>query len=149
MWGRFQTEADRQGVGSPAAGPDPSTGRDPMPRLTTAYPLRAIFAKAWCLARHGARRFGGRARQYLAAALRQAWAEAKATAARIAGQTAAVLASIASLPADLAAVDAYMARFYAGQAAARPVAKVVPLPVRPAAPAPVPVSAPVPLRRAA
>ncbi len=33
---------------------------------------------AWGLARDGARRFGGTVRAYLAEALRQAWAEAKA-----------------------------------------------------------------------
>jgi hypothetical protein len=120
-----------------------------MPRLTTAYPLRSLFAKAWCLARHGARRFGGRAHQYIAAALRQAWAEAKATAARVADQTARVLASIDSLASDVAAEARYMAAFYAQQAAVRFAAKVVPFPVRPAAPAPAPVFAPVPLRRAA
>ena len=120
-----------------------------MSELKHVYSLPGIMRKAWCLARHGARRFGGRARQYLAGALRQAWAEAKATAARIAGQTARVLASINSLAADIASVDAYMARFYAGQAAARSAAKVVPFPVRPAVPAPVPASVPLPLRRAA
>jgi hypothetical protein len=108
-----------------------------MPTAKHVYSLPGIMAKAWCLARAGARRFGGRAVQYLAAALRQAWAEAKVLAARIAAQTARVLASIASLPADVAAVDAYMARFYAGQVAARPAAEVVPFPARPAAPAPV------------
>ena len=39
---------------------------------------RALLRRAWGLARDGARRFGGRVRPYLAAALRQAWAETKA-----------------------------------------------------------------------
>ena len=112
-----------------------------MPTATHTLSLSGLFRKAWAIARAGARRFGGRVRQYLAAALRQAWQAAKATASRIADQTARVLASIASLPADLAAVDAYMARFYAGQAAA----KVIPFPVRP----PVAPPAFAPVRRAA
>ena len=39
---------------------------------------RALLRRAWALARDGARRFGGGVRAYLAAALRQSWAEAKA-----------------------------------------------------------------------
>ena len=117
---------------------------------------RSVMQKAWALARAGARRFGGRARQYLAEALRQAWAEVRAGAARIAEQTARVLASFASLPAEIAAVDALMDRFYATmpetaeercerlRAEREAVAKVLPFPAR------VPAAAPaLPLRRAA
>ena len=39
---------------------------------------RALLRRAWGLARDGARRFGGTVRAYLAEALRQSWAEAKA-----------------------------------------------------------------------
>ena len=38
----------------------------------------ALLRRAWGLARDGARRFGGTVRAYLAEALRQSWAEAKA-----------------------------------------------------------------------
>jgi len=65
-----------------------------MPRLSPAYPLRALFAKAWAIARDGARCFGGRPCAYLAAALRQAWSQAKALAATIAAQCAWVLAEV-------------------------------------------------------
>ena len=68
-----------------------------MPELRSAYPLRTIFATAWALARAGARRFGGTARAYIAASLRQCWAEAKALAAEIAAQRARVLAEVARI----------------------------------------------------
>ena len=68
-----------------------------MPRLVTAYPRRSIFATAWSLARRGARRFGGTARQYLAAALKQAWVEARDLAATVAAQRARVLAEVAAI----------------------------------------------------
>ena len=71
-----------------------------MPRLSPAYPLRSILNKAWCYARAGVRAFGGRAVQYLAAALRQAWAQAKSLAATIAAQRARVLAELAKIRAE-------------------------------------------------
>ena len=71
-----------------------------MPRLTTAYPLRSIFATAWAVARAGARHFGGTACAYLAAALRQAWAEARDMAATVAAQRARVLAEVARIRAE-------------------------------------------------
>jgi Streptococcus thermophilus bacteriophage Gp111 protein len=46
--------------------------------LATRLDRRALLRRAWGLARAGAARFGGTVRAYLAAALRQAWAEAKA-----------------------------------------------------------------------
>ena len=64
-----------------------------MPELRSAYPLRTIFATAWAIARSAARAFGGRARQYLAGALKQAWARAKDTAA----MRGRVLATVAAL----------------------------------------------------
>ena len=56
-----------------------------MPAATRVYNLAIVMSKAWAWAsaRTGAARFGGRARQYLAAALRQAWAEERATVARL------------------------------------------------------------------
>ena len=68
-----------------------------MPRLSPAYPLRTILNKAWCLARAGARRFGGRPVAYLAAALKEAWAEARDMAATVAAQRARVLAEVARI----------------------------------------------------
>ena len=68
-----------------------------MPELRSAYPLRTIFATAWSLARRGARHFGGTARQYFRAALRQAWAEARTLAATVAAQRARVLAEVARI----------------------------------------------------
>jgi hypothetical protein len=55
------------------------------------------MAKAWAIARHGARCFGGRPVAYLAAALKQAWAEARDMAATVAAQRARVLAAVAAL----------------------------------------------------
>ena len=46
--------------------------------LAARLDRRALLRRAWALARAGARRFGGGVRAYLAAALRQSWAEAKA-----------------------------------------------------------------------
>ena len=68
-----------------------------MPTANRVFNLRPLMAKAWCLARAGARRFGGTARAYLAAALRQAWAEARDMAATIADQRARVLAEVAAI----------------------------------------------------
>ena len=65
-----------------------------MPRLTHTYSLSAIFRKAWGIARHLAKHQGGSVRLHFAQALRQAWAEAKATAKRIAESNARVLAEI-------------------------------------------------------
>jgi hypothetical protein len=53
------------------------------------------MAKAWVIARAGARRFGGTARAYIAASMRQCWADAKVLAATIAAQRARVLAEVA------------------------------------------------------
>ena len=51
---------------------------DHVRHLTARLDRRALLRRAWALARDGARRFGGGVRAYLAAALRQSWAEAKA-----------------------------------------------------------------------
>ena len=65
-----------------------------MPTATRVFNLTVVMSKAWAIARAGARRFGGRARSYFAAALREAWAEARTLAATVAAQRARVLAEV-------------------------------------------------------
>ena len=125
-----------------------------MPRLSPAYPLRAILNKAWAIARAAARRFGGRARAFLAEALRQIWHEQKTARAAIEAMRARVLRSIASLPDDLREMEALTREWGARlsreqrereqERERRRAATVVPFPVR--RPADVPA---VPARRAA
>ena len=113
-----------------------------MPRLSPAYPLRSIFAKAWCHARAGARRFGGTARAYLAAAMRQVWAEQKAARAEVEAMKARVLACVANLAAEAREMEA-MTREWGAKLGLpgyrRAAAAVLPFrarrPVVPAAPA--------------
>jgi hypothetical protein len=107
-------------------------------------PLRDILTKAWLIARAGARRFGGSARSYLAAAMRSVWSEEKAARVAIAAMKARVLRSIASLSNDLRDMERRLQDWYARQAAARP-ATVLPFPPRRSAAA----SAAVPAFRAA
>lgn len=45
--------------------------------INKAIDRKAIFAKAWEVAREGASKFGGKVSEYFAFALREAWAEAK------------------------------------------------------------------------
>ena len=99
-----------------------------MSELKHVYPLRALLTKAWDIARAGARRFGGRARSYLAASMRSVWAE-KAARASIEAMKARVLASIASLPDDLRDMERRLQDWYAKQQAVRP-ATVLPFPSR-------------------
>ena len=66
-----------------------------MAELKLVYSLSSIMRKAWAIARHTAKHHGGSARLYLAQALRQSWAEAKATARRIVEERARVLACVA------------------------------------------------------
>ena len=68
-----------------------------MPELKHVYHLSALFKKAWGIARHNAKHHGGGVRLHFAQALRQAWAEAKATAQRIAEERERVLACVAEL----------------------------------------------------
>jgi hypothetical protein len=63
-------------------------------QATCTYSLSSIFRKAWGIARHNAKHHGGRPRLHFAQALRQTWAEAKATAQRIAESKARVQAEI-------------------------------------------------------
>ena len=71
-----------------------------MPTASYTLSPSALFRKAWAIARAGARRFGGRPRSYLSAALKQAWAEAKSLAATVAAQRARVLAELAKIRAE-------------------------------------------------
>ena len=100
-----------------------------MPELRSAYPLRTILNKAWCLARAGAKRFGGTARAYFNTSLKQAWEASRSPAAAAAAMRARVRHSIATLAADHAACDAFMRDWYARQEPAR-VAEVLPFPAR-------------------
>ena len=51
----------------------PSRSLHSMLKATHTLSLSAVMRKAWGIARHGAKRFGGSPRLYLAAAPRQAW----------------------------------------------------------------------------
>lgn len=48
-----------------------------------------VMTVAWTIARHGAKVFGGSAREYFAEALKQAWANVKAAKARVTFEMAA------------------------------------------------------------
>ncbi len=65
-----------------------------MAELKLVYSLSTIMTKAWGIARHNAKHHGGGVRAYIAAALRQSWAEAKALAKRSAESNARVQAAI-------------------------------------------------------
>ena len=71
-----------------------------MAELKLVYPLSTIMTKAWGIARHNAKHHGGGARAYIAAALRQSWAEAKALAKRTAESNARVQAAIEQIKAS-------------------------------------------------
>src|SRR3954451_10212363 len=77
----------------------PST-TDPAAAFARREKLRLIMRQAWAWARHGATKFGGRPIQYLAEALRIAWAEKKKLAREIAESRARVLATIAEVRAE-------------------------------------------------
>ncbi len=68
-----------------------------MLQAKPVYHLSALFTKAWGIARHHAKHYGGSVRLYFAQALRQAWGEAKATAKRIAEERERVQAAIAEV----------------------------------------------------
>ena len=87
-----------------------------MAELKLVYPLSTIMRKAWGIARHNAKHGGGTVRTYIAQALRQSWAEAKALAKRTAESNARVQAAIEQIkashtPAAAAARAASMAGF--------------------------------------
>lgn len=57
---------------------------------------RSIMQNAWAIAREAAAKFGGRAAQYLAAALRQAWQSARAVSITDIARRIAELTYVAS-----------------------------------------------------
>src|SRR5690349_17346637 len=59
--------------------------------------LRLIMRQAWAWARHGATKFGGSPRLYLAEALKLVWGEKKRLAREIAASRARVLAELAAM----------------------------------------------------
>ena len=63
--------------------------------MSSAPNRRSILLMAWVHARQGQAKFGGSPRLYLAAALRQAWAEEKAEIARKAARLACLDAQAA------------------------------------------------------
>jgi hypothetical protein len=84
--------------------------------LKHVYHRSALFKKAWGIARHNAKHGGGSVRLYFAQALRQSWAEAKATAHRIVESNVRMQAAIERIkalhtPAAAAARAASMAGF--------------------------------------
>jgi hypothetical protein len=68
--------------------------------LKHVYSLAAIMTKAWGIARHNAKHHGGGVRAYIAAALRQSWAEAKALAKHTAESNARVQEAIERIKAS-------------------------------------------------
>ena len=79
------------------------TTADPAAKFARREKLRIIMKQAWTWARHGARKFGGNVRQYLAEALRIVWAEKKKLAREIAESRARVLAEVAKIREEAAA----------------------------------------------
>ena len=90
-----------------------------MSELKLVYSRRIIMSNAWRRAREAAWLFGGCARAYLAAALREVWEAARSPAAAAAAMRDRVRHSIATLKDDIAACDAFMRDLYARDAAAR------------------------------
>src|SRR4051795_2490398 len=76
------------------------TTTDPAAAFARREKLRLIMRTAWAWARHGARKFGGKPVQYLAEALRIAWAEKKKLAREIAESRARVLVGLAAMKAE-------------------------------------------------
>src|SRR3954452_20507506 len=76
------------------------TTPDPAAKFARREKLRIIMKQAWAWARHGAAKFGGNVRQYLAEALRIVWAEKKKLAREIAESRARVLAEVAKMQAE-------------------------------------------------
>src|SRR3954452_9911765 len=74
----------------------PST-TDPAAAFARREKLRLIMRQAWAWARHGAAKFGGSPKLYLAEALKMVWAEKKKLAREIAESRARVLAELAAM----------------------------------------------------
>ena len=114
-----------------------------MPTASHTLSLSSLFRKAWCLARAAARRFGAPARQFIAASMRQCWAEAKAQAAEVEAMRQRVLAAVAGLAAEAAEMERLTAEWgarlglpgYGPRAAAAVLPFRLRRPVVPAAPA--------------
>jgi hypothetical protein len=71
-----------------------------MPEARTTYSRTLIMRKAWALARHNTRRFGGSVRAHFPAALRQTWAEVRQLSAETAAMLDRVLAEVAKIRAE-------------------------------------------------
>src|SRR4051794_39950829 len=74
--------------------------------------LRLIMRQAWAWARHGAAKFGGSPKLYLAKALRIVWAEKKKLAREIAESRARVLAELAAMREEAAAAPLPLVRYW-------------------------------------
>ena len=75
----------------------------PAARFARREKLRLLMRQAWAWARHGAAKFGGSPKLYLAEALRMVWAEKKKLAREIAESRARVLAEVAKIREEAAA----------------------------------------------
>ena len=75
-----------------------------MPMASHTLSLSSLFRKALCYARAAAKRFGGRAVQYIGGALKQSWDEARILAASVAAQRARVLAEVERVRFEFSAV---------------------------------------------
>src|SRR3954454_1582212 len=73
------------------------TTTDPAAAFARREKLRLTMRQAWAWARHGAIKFGGSPRLYLAEALRIVWAEKKKLDREIAESRARVLAELAAM----------------------------------------------------
>ena len=71
-----------------------------MPEARTTYSRTLIMRKAWALARHNSRRFGGSVRAHFPAALRQAWAEVRQLSPETTAMLDRVLAEVARIRAE-------------------------------------------------
>ena len=65
-----------------------------MPKATSLYNLKGLMLRSWAIAKHRAKHHGGRARDYLAQAMRECWALAKKSATDILASRARVQAAI-------------------------------------------------------
>src|SRR3954447_6147287 len=76
------------------------TTTDPAAKFARREKLRLVMRQAWAWARHGAAKFGGSPKLYLAEALRIVWAEKKKLTREIAESRARVLAELATMRAE-------------------------------------------------
>ena len=71
-----------------------------MPEARTTYSRTLIMRKAWALARHNTRCFGGSVRAHFPAALRQTWAEVRQLSPETTAMLDRVLAEVAKIRAE-------------------------------------------------